>query len=103
MPKYGERNARSFHDQLCRKPATTFARKDWLSGANRASLLRAWLRAVALPGSCPRCLFAPRWTSVLTARDAVATECRSNQRNTLGAPLHGPWARRFSVGRPRIG
>ncbi len=40
MPKYGERNPRSFHDQLCRKPATTFARNDWLSGANRASLRR---------------------------------------------------------------
>jgi hypothetical protein len=28
-----------FHARLCRKPATTLARNDWLSGANRASLL----------------------------------------------------------------
>src|SRR4029077_17074033 len=90
MPKYGERNARSFHDQLCRKPATTFARKDWLSGANRASLLRAWLRAVALPGSCPRRLFRHLGASVVTARDAVPTEWRSPQRNTLGAHFMGP-------------
>jgi hypothetical protein len=30
----------SFHARLCRKPATIFARNDWLSRANRASLLR---------------------------------------------------------------
>jgi hypothetical protein len=29
-----------FHARLCRKPATIFARNDWLSRANRASLLR---------------------------------------------------------------
>ena len=36
----GSRDSEFFHARVFRKPAITFRRNDWLSGANRASVLR---------------------------------------------------------------
>ena len=36
----GSRDSEFFHARVGRKGATTFFRNDWLSGANRASVLR---------------------------------------------------------------
>jgi hypothetical protein len=48
-----------------------FCRNDWLSSANRASLLEHTWGPLALPGILPRRLDRQRGTSVVTARDAV--------------------------------